>query len=163
MLHQSRRSAPLWITLTLGVCLAAGGCWDASTSPEAGSADLDTASAEPRPAIDTTLNTTDMNPGLIHQVYFWLDPALDEAARQDFVAGMKSLSAAPTVRRVMVGPPAATPQRDVTDKTFDYMLVLWFDDVAGHDAYQIDPVHLAFVKAHEAKFKTVKVLDAEVL
>ncbi len=103
------------------------------------------------------------NPGLAHTVYFWLKPDLDEAARAEFIAGMRSLGDAPTVRRVLVGPAAATPSRGVVDNSFDYMLVLWFDDVDGHDAYQIDPVHLAFVAGNEDKWTTVKVYDAEVM
>lgn len=103
------------------------------------------------------------NPGLAHTVYFWLKPGLDDAGREEFVTALQSLAGAPSVRRVLVGPAASTPSRGVVDNSFDYMLVLWFDDVAGHDAYQIDPVHLAFVKGNEDKWTTVKVYDAEVM
>ena len=102
-------------------------------------------------------------PGLVHQVYFWLAPGLDSAARADFVAGMRGLSDAPTVGHVTVGTPAATPARDVTDNTFDYFLTLHFEDVAAHDAYQVSDVHEAFVAAHAAKFREVRVFDGAVV
>ena len=102
-------------------------------------------------------------PGMAHTVYFWLKDGLTDADRKSFEAGMKSLAGAPTVRRVFTGTPAATPSRGVVDNSFDYNLVLWFDDVAGHDAYQVSDTHLKFVADHEAKFDVVKVFDNEVL
>ena len=98
-------------------------------------------------------------PGMAHTVYFWLKDGLSDQELKGFEAGMKSLEGAPSVRRVYTGKPAGTPSRDVTDNTFDYSLVLWFDDVAGHDAYQVSPTHLKFVADHEAKFDVVKVFD----
>ena len=102
-------------------------------------------------------------PGMAHTVYFWLKDGLSAAELRSFEAGAKSLEAAPTVRRAFVGKPASTPSRGVVDNSFDYSLVLWFDDVAGHDAYQISPVHLKFVEEHEAKFDVVKVFDNRLL
>ncbi len=96
---------------------------------------------------------------MIHTVYFWLQPGLDSAARENFVQGAKALVAAPTVQHCFVGAPAPTPKRDVTDHSFDYSLHLHFATVADHDAYQVDPVHLKFVEEQAAKFATVKVLD----
>jgi len=103
------------------------------------------------------------NPGMAHTVYFWLKDGLSEEELKSFEAGVQQLEDAPTVRRVFVGKPAATPSRGVVDNSFDYSLVLWFDDVAGHDAYQISPTHLKFVEDHEAKFDVVKVFDNTLL
>ncbi|NJB85673.1 hypothetical protein GGR26_001418 [Lewinella marina] len=102
-------------------------------------------------------------PGMAHTVYFWLHDGLSEDELKSFEAGVRSLEASPTVRRLFLGKPAATPSRGVVNNSFDYSLVLWFDDVAGHDAYQISPVHLKFVEEHEAKFKEVRVHDNVVL
>lgn len=111
--------------------------------------------------------STDMTettrPGMAHTVYFWLQDGLSDQELQQFEEGVRSLEASPTVRRLFLGKPAGTPSRGVVDNSFDYSLVLWFDDVAGHDAYQISPVHLKFVEEHEAKFKEVRVYDNEVL
>lgn len=99
----------------------------------------------------------------MHVVHFWLDEGLTDAEREDFLAGVRSLSEVPTVRQAWIGPPADTPSRGVVDNSFDYALVMWFDDVAGHDAYQEHPIHLAFVEAHEDKFARVRVRDNGVL
>ncbi len=98
-------------------------------------------------------------PGLIHTVYFWLKDSVDEAAAKDFEDGVWSLEAIPSVKRMFVGPAATTPTRGVTDNSFDYALIMWFDDVAGHDAYQVHQIHLDFVAAQEAKFERVQVYD----
>ncbi|MGB3800951.1 MAG: Dabb family protein [Lewinella sp.] len=99
------------------------------------------------------------DPGMAHTVYFWLQDSLTQADRQSFEEGVRSLEQSPTVRRLFLGAPASTPSRGVVDNSFDYTLVLWFDDVAGHDAYQVSPTHLKFVEDHEAKFKEVRIFD----
>ncbi len=130
---------PLLLTCLLALILLAGAC----TAPRSQS---------------TPMNST-QDPGMAHTVYFWLQDGLTDAERQSFEEGVRKLEASPTVRRLFLGKSAATPSRGVVDNSFDYNLVLWFDDVAGHDAYQVSPVHLKFVADHEAKFKTVKVFD----
>ncbi|MFK8055947.1 MAG: Dabb family protein [Saprospiraceae bacterium] len=101
----------------------------------------------------------DAMPGLMHVVHFWLADGLSEAEEKDFLKGVWSLEGIPSVQYMFVGPPASTPSRGVVDNSFDYAMVAYFDDVKGHDAYQIHPIHLKFVAEHEAKFKTVQVKD----
>lgn len=101
----------------------------------------------------------DEDPGLIHVVHFWLTDGLTEAEKKDFLKGVWSLEGVPSVKRMFVGPAASTPSRGVVDNSFDYALIVYFDDVAGHDVYQEHPIHLKFVAEHEAKFKTVQVKD----
>ena len=99
---------------------------------------------------------------LQHTVYLWLVDGLSAADSVDFVdgpRGVRSLETIPSVRTMNVGAPAATPSRGVVDNSFDLALVVGFDDVAGHDAYQEHPTHLAFVGAHEDKFAEVRVYD----
>lgn len=93
---------------------------------------------------------------LTHTVYFWLNNGADTEA---FEQGLNSLREIPSVNRLDIVKPASTPSRGVVDNSFDYALVVYFDDVAGHDAYQEHPVHLKFVSDHEAKFKEVRVYD----
>ncbi|MEL7162131.1 MAG: Dabb family protein, partial [Bacteroidota bacterium] len=101
----------------------------------------------------------DAEPGLIHTVYFWLNDDVDADAAKDFAEGVWDLEAIPSVKRMFVGPAASTPSRDVVDNSFDYALILWFDDVAGHDAYQVHDIHTKFVEEQGAKFKKVRVRD----
>ena len=84
---------------------------------------------------DTNSNMTNASqPGMAHTVYFWLKDGLTQEELSSFETGVQQLENAFTVRRIFVGKPAATPSRGVVDNSFDYSLVLWFDDVAGHDA-----------------------------
>ena len=111
------------------------------------------------PQATTPMQQPTTTPGMAHTVYFWLHEGLSDDDLRDFERGVAALQEAPTVLRCFVGKPAATPSRGVVDNSFDYSLVLWFDDVAGHDAYQISPTHLKFVAEQEAKFDVVKVFD----
>jgi len=84
----------------------------------------------------------------IHSVYFWLKPGLSSADEQTFLRGVESLTKIQSVRHGWFGKPAST-DRPVIDRTYSYGLVVSFDDEAGHDAYQVDPVHDAFRKLHD--------------
>jgi hypothetical protein len=98
---------------------------------------------------------------LIHAVYFWLKPELTEAQRAEFRRGVESLAAIKHVDEVHVGAPAAVPDRSVADKTFTVGLTVVCRDVAAHDAYQVDPIHLAFVARFQRYWTRVQVYDAQ--
>ena len=98
---------------------------------------------------------------LIHSVYFWLKPDLDAAGRENFRAEVRKLSAVRTVEKLYVGPPASLRERDVTERSFDMALTIVFKDGPAHDAYQVDPVHLAFVEGNKASWTRVQVFDSE--
>jgi len=99
-------------------------------------------------------------PGMIHTVYFWLEPSLKEAERADFVRGAEQLGTVPEVLHFYGGAPAATESRDVTDHSFDYSIHLFFASEATQLAYQLHPIHLKFVDEQAAKFAVVKVFDS---
>lgn len=73
--------------------------------------------------------------------------------------GVKSLQNIATVKSCYVGPPASTEKRDVVDNSFHYALLMHFDDMAGQDVYQVDPIHLKFVEDHKDKWVKVIVYD----
>jgi hypothetical protein len=98
---------------------------------------------------------------LVHSVYFWLKPELDKAARARFVGEVRKLGAIGTIERILVGTPASVPERSVTDRSFDVALTIIFRDGAAHDAYQVDPIHLAFVEACRLSWVRVQVYDSE--
>jgi hypothetical protein len=56
------------------------------------------------------------------------------------------------------GVPAST-DRPVIDRSYSYGLVLKFNDLAGHDAYQIDPVHEEFLENCGHLWVRVQVYD----
>ena len=98
---------------------------------------------------------------LIHSVYFWLKPGLTAAQRAGFRAEVMKLSAVATVGKIYVGAPASVPERSVTERSFDLALTIVFRDGSAHDAYQSDPIHLAFVERNQSSWTRVQVFDSE--
>ena len=93
-------------------------------------------------------------------MYFWLKKDITPAQKAIFDKGVKSLITIKTVKYGDVGKPGATTDRPVIDKSYDYALLTVFEDVAGHDAYQIDPIHLQFLKDCKEFWDKVQVYDA---
>jgi hypothetical protein len=98
---------------------------------------------------------------LVHSVFFWLKPALTPAERSRFRAEVGKLSNISTIDRIYVGAPASIAERSVTERSFDVALTIVFKDGAAHDAYQVDPVHLAFVEGNRDSWTRVQVFDSE--
>jgi len=98
---------------------------------------------------------------LIHSVYFWLKPELTDAERANFRAEVQKLSAVRTIEKIYVGPPASLRERDVTERSFDVALTIVFRDGPAHDAYQVDPIHLAFVERNPRSWTRVQVYDSQ--
>jgi hypothetical protein len=93
----------------------------------------------------------------VHTVYFWLKDGLTDAELGLFVEGLESLIGIETVQHGFYGTPAGT-DREIIDRSYSYGLVVVFDDVAGHDAYQVHPVHDVFrEKSH--LWTAVKIFD----
>jgi hypothetical protein len=98
---------------------------------------------------------------LIHSVYFWLKPGLTPAQRENFKAEVKKLSAVRTIEKIYVGSPSGIAERSVTDRSFDVALTIVFGSGPAHDAYQVDPIHLAFVERNKDSWTKVLVYDSE--
>jgi Stress responsive A/B Barrel Domain len=99
---------------------------------------------------------------LYHCVYFWLKPELTAAQRADFRRnGVESLAGIKAVDKVSVGAPAATERRPVIDHSYDVALIVQCRDVAAQDAYQVDPIHLAFVAKYKECWTRVQIYDSE--
>ncbi len=98
---------------------------------------------------------------LVHTVYFWLKPEITAAQRADFRRGVESLSAIKAVEKLYVGVPAGTAKRPIIDDSYSLALTVVCKDVAGHDAYQVDPLHLEFINTFKTYWKRVQIYDAE--
>ena len=98
---------------------------------------------------------------LVHTVYFWLKPELTLEQRAQFRAGVESLARISAVEAVYVGAPAATEKRPVIDDTYSVALTVLCKDIAVQNAYQVDPVHLAFVNTFRTFWQRVQIYDAE--
>ncbi|MDP0491282.1 MAG: Dabb family protein [Verrucomicrobiota bacterium JB023] len=95
-----------------------------------------------------------------HHVYFWLKPECkDDATRSKFERGLAALFEIEAVAGGIWGHPAATPERPVTEKSWDYALSLRFDSLESHDAYQEDPAHDAFVDEFKDCWAKAQVMD----
>ena len=98
---------------------------------------------------------------LVHTVYFWLKPELTPAQRAEFRRGVESLAGIKAVDAVYVGAPAATEKRPIIDDTYSVALTVLCRDLAAHNAYQVDPLHLAFISNCKQFWARVQIYDAE--
>jgi hypothetical protein len=93
-----------------------------------------------------------------HTVFFWLNEDIGGTDHADFRKGLDRLAAEPHIRDRRIGMPAAT-RRDVVDSTYAYALVLQFDDLAGHNAYQVSDEHRVFLDRFLPIISRVQVYD----
>ncbi|WP_233207743.1 Dabb family protein [Siphonobacter sp. BAB-5405] len=49
------------------------------------------------------------------------------------------------------------------DRSYDYCLLTVFKDMAGHDVYQVDPIHLKFVEDCKQYWDRVVIYDSETI
>jgi hypothetical protein len=95
----------------------------------------------------------------VHAVYFWGQPDLTDADREDWLKGLQTLPGIETVQQGFVGVPADT-HRDVVENTYTFALILVFLDKNGHDRYQAHLTHLAFVETCARYWRKVIVHDS---
>jgi Stress responsive A/B Barrel Domain len=95
----------------------------------------------------------------VHSVYFWLNPDLTDADRAQFWNGVRSLTTIETVRHGFTGAPAST-DRPIIDRSYSCALIVMFDDRAGHEAYQVDPIHDKFREECASFWSKVLIYDA---
>lgn len=109
-----------------------------------------------------TAEQEEVNIGFIHNVYFWfkrdVDPKIIETFKKE---ALPALAKVASIQKVYWGPPAMT-DRSVVDNSYDVAWITMFADEAGHDAYQVDPIHLKFVEEYSDIFERVVVYDNEV-
>ena len=96
----------------------------------------------------------------IHSVYFWLKPSLPAGETEQFRRGLESLKDVPALRALYVGTPMPGT-RPVVDASYNFALVTVFDDPTGHDAYQVHPLHKAFLERFRADWERILVYDAQ--
>jgi hypothetical protein len=97
---------------------------------------------------------------LTHHVLFWLKADTSEETKQSFKAGLESLQNIETIRSIYIGTPAPI-DRPVVDTTYTFSLLIVFDDLAGHDTYQVHPLHKTFLENFRVLFEKVVIYDAQ--
>ncbi len=95
----------------------------------------------------------------VHAVYFWLKDDLAPDRRTGFAEALRGLTSIESVRHGFVGVPAAT-DRPVIDRSYSYALTVVFDDQAGHDRYQVDPIHERFVEQYKDCWERIVIYDS---
>ena len=97
---------------------------------------------------------------IAHHVLFWLKADITDAKREAFLGGLKSLEQIEVVKNFHVGTPAPI-ERAVVDTTYTFSLLLFFEDLAAHDIYQVHPIHKAFLEEFRIHFEKVIIYDAQ--
>jgi hypothetical protein len=96
---------------------------------------------------------------LAHHVLFWLKTDTTTDQKNAFKKGLQSLEEIESVNSIHIGTPAAI-ERAVVDTTYTFSLVVFFEDLAGHDVYQVHKLHLAFLDQFRELFEKVIIYDA---
>lgn len=97
---------------------------------------------------------------IAHHVLFWLKDDTTEAQKEAFLGGLKSLENIEVVKSYHVGTPAPI-ERAVVDTTYTFSLILFFEDLAAHDVYQVHPIHKSFLEEFRVFFEKVVIYDAQ--
>lgn len=97
---------------------------------------------------------------IAHHVLFWLKADTNDAQKEAFLNGLKSLEQIEVVKTFHVGTPAPI-ERAVVDTTYTFSLLLFFEDLAAHDVYQVHPIHKAFLDEFRVYFEKVVIYDAQ--
>lgn len=100
-------------------------------------------------------------PPVVHHVFFWLKNPKSKEDLAKLLTGLRTLGGIETVKAIHIGVPAETEQRGVVDASYDASEILFFDDVAGQNAYQVHPIHKKFVADCEHLFERVVVYDVK--
>ena len=100
-------------------------------------------------------------PMLVHSVYFWLKPDLTAAQRAEFLQALQVLKDVPSVSQFYLGTPAGVTDRPVVDRSYDYSFTCIFENLAAHNAYQVHPLHTAFVAVGKPLWTRVQIYDAD--
>ncbi|TDQ07086.1 Dabb family protein [Pedobacter metabolipauper] len=96
---------------------------------------------------------------LAHHVLFWLKADTTEDQKNSFRKGLESLEKIESVKTFHVGT-AAPIERAVVDTSYTFSLILFFEDLAGHDVYQVHDLHKAFLDEFRGFFEKVVIYDA---
>ena len=72
----------------------------------------------------------------------------------------ETLGKVETIKVIFIGTPDPI-SRAVVDTTYTFSLIILFDDIAGHDVYQVHAIHKAFLEAFRERFEKVVIYDAE--
>jgi hypothetical protein len=95
----------------------------------------------------------------VHHVYFWLKNPSSKADHAKLLKGLQTLTAIEVIKTSHIGVPADT-NRPVIEKSYQFSLLLIFNNRKDQDAYQTHPIHLKFVEDCSSLWTKVIVYDS---
>ena len=95
----------------------------------------------------------------VHHVFFWMKPDSSTEERAQLGAGLQTLKGIELIKTIQVGTPADT-SREVIDRSYDFSLLMIFDNAADEALYQVDPIHLAFIDQCKHLWQKVLIYDS---
>ncbi len=104
--------------------------------------------------------TSENKKQLTHHVFFWLNNPSSKDDLDKLLTGLQTLEKIETVRKIHIGVPASTEERDVVDASFSASELLFFDDAEGQKIYQDHRIHKKFVDDCSHLWKKVIVYDS---
>ena len=105
-----------------------------------------------------TMETKDKKQ-LVHHVFFWLKNRESKEDLNKLLEGLRTLAKIETIRKLHIGVPAPTEQRDVVDSSYSASELMFFDDVEGQNTYQVHPIHKKFIENCSHLWEKVVVYD----
>ncbi|WP_316799473.1 Dabb family protein [Pedobacter frigidisoli] len=96
---------------------------------------------------------------IAHHVLFWLKADTTAEQKAAFNASLQTLEKIEVVKTFHIGTPAPI-ERAVVDTTYTFSLILFFEDLAAHDVYQVHSLHKAFLDEFKQYFEKVIIYDA---
>ena len=96
---------------------------------------------------------------LTHHVLFWLKSETTADQKIAFRKSLETLEKVETISAMYIGTPAPI-ERAVVDTSYTFSLLIVFSDIAGHDLYQVHPLHKAFLDEFRGLFEKVVIYDA---
>lgn len=97
----------------------------------------------------------------IHTVLFHLKDNLSSEQIKAFELGLESLKDIKANTACYIGTAAETKDRPIVRSDYDYNLTLLFEDIEAHNAYQVDPLHKAFVAEFSKLWERLEIIDAD--
>ncbi|HSR38242.1 MAG TPA: Dabb family protein [Phnomibacter sp.] len=96
---------------------------------------------------------------IIHHVFFWLKEPDNNTHAEQLKKGLQTLAAIPQVQQLIIGVPASTEKREVVDNSWQVSELMYFQSLEDQAAYQVHPVHKAFVEQYSYLWSKVVVYD----
>jgi hypothetical protein len=115
------------------------------------------------PAVINQAGNNSKSSPLIHHVFFWLKNPGSETDKKLLIEGLNTLKGIKEIKQLLIGTPASTEKRDVVDNSFDVSELMYFDNTEGQNAYQVHPIHKAFVEKYSHLWGKVVVYDMQVI